>query len=461
METITALLEPGRRTHLIGIGGVSMSALAEVLFGRGLIVTGSDRQEGEALARLRELGILVETGESGLYMPGADAAIRTAAAREDNPEVMAARRMGIPLLERADAWGELMRGYKRSLCVAGTHGKTTTTGMLAHIAVEAGADPTVMMGGRLPLFAGSYRVGQGGMIVAEACEYRNSYHRFFPTTAVILNIDADHLDVFAGLDELCDSFRTFAGLVPDESGVIVANGEDANTRRALDGIGRRAVWFGKDCAVRAARAVNNRGRYSFTVMADGKPYAAVRLKVPGRHNMLNALAAAAAAYVNGLPGKAAERGLAAFAGVGRRMECLGNLNGADIYDDYAHHPSEVSATLAAARLMGYRRLVCVFQPHTYSRTKALFEEFISALSGFDKVFLADIYAARESDPGDISSEMLADGIPGAVYAGGLDELAGTVSDSLRPGDLLITMGAGDINKLAYALLAGGREGRKA
>ncbi|MCL2002556.1 MAG: UDP-N-acetylmuramate--L-alanine ligase [Oscillospiraceae bacterium] len=453
METITALLEPGRRAHLVGIGGVSMSALAEVLAGRGLIVTGSDRQESEDLARLRGKGILVETGESGLYMPGADVVIRTAAAREDNPEVMAARRMGLPLIERADAWGELMRGFKRSVCVAGTHGKTTATGMLAHIAVEAGTDPTVMIGGRLPLFGGGHRVGEGDLIIAEACEYHNSYHRFVPTTAVLLNIEADHLDVFSGLDELSESMRTFAGLVPKEGGVVVANGEDENTRRALSGLDRRIVWYGKGGDVRAANAVNNRGRYSFLALAAGKPYAAVRLKVPGKHNLSNALAAAAAAYVNGVSGEAAGRGLSAFTGTGRRMEFTGTVGGADVYDSYAHHPTEIAADLAAARQMGYRRILVIFQPHTYTRTKAFFGQFVTALSGFDKVWLADIYAAREKDPGDVSSEMLAGEIPGAEYGSSFEALAEDVLRHVRPGDLVITMGAGDITALGPHLTA--------
>lgn len=453
METITALLEPGRRAHLIGIGGVSMSALAEVLAGRGLVVTGSDREESEVLERLREKGVLIEAGESGLYMPGADVVIRTAAAREDNPEVMAARRMGLPLFERADAWGELMRGFKRSICVAGTHGKTTTTGMLAHITMEAGTDPTIMMGGRLPLLGAGHRAGQGDVIVAEACEYRNSYHRFVPTTAVILNIDTDHLDFFSGLDELIESFRTFAELVPKDSGVIIANGDDPKVKRALSGIDRTVLWFGKDSVFRAAKATNNKGRYSFTANVDGKPYANIRLKVPGKHNMQNALAAAAAAYANGLPGEAVERGLSAFTGAGRRMEYIGNVNGAELYDDYAHHPSEIEATLAAARLMGGKRIVCAFQPHTYSRTKSLMDDFIKALSGYDKVYLTDIYAARETDPGDVSSQMLAERIPGAVYTGGLEETGEILREAIRPGDIVFTMGAGNINKLGTIILA--------
>ncbi len=448
METISALLKPGRKAHLIGAGGVSMSALAEVLAGRGLIVTGSDRQESDAVRRLRTLGIPVECGESGLYLREADVVIRTAAAREDNAEVKLARSLSIPLLERADAWGELMRGYARAVCVAGTHGKTTTTGMLTHIAMEAGTDPTVMLGGRLPLLGGGHRVGAGEIIIAEACEYHNSYHRFRPTTAILLNIEADHLDFFSGLDELIASFRDFAKLVPP-NGFVIANGDDANVRKALEGFD--VLWFGRGTDVRAERIEAERGRYAFTLTVRGKAEAEVRLKVPGMHNVQNALAAAAAAFANGIPGDAVERGLASFTGTGRRMEYRGNVNGADIYDDYAHHPSAVAATLAAVKAMDYRRVLCVFQPHTYTRTKALFEEFASALGGFDRCYLADIYAAREADPGDISSEMLAKRIPGAVYTGTAEATARAVRDDLRPGDILLTMGAGDVDKVAELL----------
>jgi UDP-N-acetylmuramate--alanine ligase len=430
-----------------------MSALAEILADRGLIVTGSDRQENEATIRLKERGILVEIGESGLYLPGADVAIRTAAAREENPEVVAARGMGLPLIERADAWGELMRGYKTAVCVAGTHGKTTTTGMLAHITWEAGLDPTVMLGGRLPLFDSGHRVGEGGVIIAEACEYHNSYHRFHPTTAVILNIDADHLDFFSGLADMSESFTHFAGLVPEEGGIVVANGEDLNTRAALNGLhkDRRIVWFGKGCQVRASKIVHNRGRYSFTVVADEKVYASIRLKVPGKHNMQNALAAAAAAWANGMPGAAVGKGLSGFSGAGRRMEYIGTVRGAELYDDYAHHPSEVTAALAAVRQMGAERTVCIFQPHTYTRAKAFFEEYISALSGFDRVYLTGIYAARETDPGDISSQMLAERIPGAIYEEDFQVLAKTILNDTYEGDLIITMGAGDVNKVGNLL----------
>jgi UDP-N-acetylmuramate--alanine ligase len=452
METITALLEPGRRAHLIGAGGVSMSALADVLYERGLIITGSDRQDCEILHNLRDKGILIEIGESGLYMPGADVVIRTAAAREDNPEVMEARRLALPLIERADAWGELMKGYKTSVCIAGTHGKTTVTGMFAHIAVEAGCDPTVMIGGVLPLFKGTHRVGRGSVIVAEACEYHNSYHRFFPTTAVILNIDNDHLDFFSGPEEVAKSFADFAKLVPEDGGAVVANGDDPNTRRALAETGRKTVWFGDGGAVRIRKAVSNKGRYSFTVMADGKVYANVKLKVPGKHNMTNALAAAAAAYANGITGGAVERGLSGFTGTGRRMEKVGSVKGCDVYDDYAHHPSEVAVTLQAARQMGYKRVCCVFQPHTFTRAKAFFEDFISVLCGFDKVFLADIYAARETDPGDVSSAMMAKRIPNAVYKQTFEELAEAAVNDARQGDLIITMGAGDIHKVGKMMI---------
>ncbi len=425
-----------------------MSALAEVLAGCGLTVTGSDRQENDAVRKLRGLGISVECGESGLYVREADVVIRTAAAREDNPEVMLARSLRIPLLERADAWGELMRGYSRVICVAGTHGKTTTTGMLTHIAMEAGVDPTVMLGGKLPLLGAGHRVGKGALIIAEACEYHNSYHRFRPTTAVLLNIEADHLDFFSGLEELIESFHDFAKLVPQD-GIVIANGDDDNARKALDGL--NVLWFGRGADFRAEGLVSDRGRYAFTIVAYGKAEAEVRLKVPGTHNVQNALAAAAAAIANGIPGDAVSRGLASFTGTGRRMEYRGTVNGAEIYDDYAHHPSAVAATLTAAKAMGFRRLLCVFQPHTYTRTKALFKEFAAALGGFDCCYLADIYAAREINPGDISSEMLAESIPGAVYTGTMEATAQAVLDDLRPGDILLTMGAGDVDKVAELL----------
>ena len=452
METITALLEAGRRAHLIGVGGVSMSALAEVLAERGLIVSGSDRSESEATARLKERGILVEIGESGLYLPGADVVIRTAAAREENPEVSAARGMGIALIERADAWGELMRVYKTSICVAGTHGKTTTTGMLAHIAMEAKLDPTVMLGGRLPLFDAGHRSGKGDVIIAEACEYHNSYHRFCPTTAIVLNIDPDHLDFFSGLPDMSESFTTFANLVPEEGGIVVANEEDRNTRNALKRMDRHVVWFGDNGDVYADKVSQSRGKYSFSVIAEEKHYANVKLKVPGRHNMQNALAAAAAAWANGMPGSAVEKGLFGFTGAGRRMEYIGTFSGSELYDDYAHHPSEVAATLEAVKLMEKRRNICIFQPHTYTRAKAFFEEYVTALSGFDKVYLADIYAAREADTGDISSEMLAERIPQARYFDSFEAIAEAVRNDARKGDLVLTMGAGDVNEIGKLLV---------
>ncbi|MDR1669305.1 MAG: UDP-N-acetylmuramate--L-alanine ligase [Oscillospiraceae bacterium] len=447
MSTIAALLEKGRRAHLIGAGGVSMSALAEVLANRGLSVTGSDRQESEAVLKLRRLGIPVERGESGLYVHDADVVIRTAAAREDNPEVALARSLGKPLLERADAWGELMRGYERVICVAGTHGKTTTTGMLTHIAMESGSDPSVMMGGQLPLLGAGHRVGASGLMIAEACEYHNSYHRFRPTAAVLLNIEADHLDFFSGLDELIASFRDFARLVPPD-GVIIANGDDINVRKALDGL--NVLWLGSD--FRAEGLVSDRGRFAYNVVYRGTTEAGVRLKVPGMHNVQNSLAAAAAALANGLSADAVSRGLASFTGIGRRMEYRGSVNGADIYDDYAHHPSAIAATLTAASAMGYRRVLCVFQPHTYTRTKALFKEFAAALTGFDRCYLSDIYAAREADPGGVSSEALAARIPGAVYTGTAEATAQTVLNDLKPGDILLTMGAGDVYKVAELLI---------
>ena len=421
-----------------------MSALADVLRGRGLEVTGSDRQESPVLKMLREKGITVYAGEDARHIEGAGAVIRTAAAHEDNPEVEAARKAGIPVLERADAWGVLTKEYARALCIAGTHGKTTTTGMAAHIAVAAGTDPTIMVGGSLPLLGGTYRVGNGDLIVLESCEYCNSYHRFFPTTAVVLNIEEDHLDFFSDLDEIIASFRKFASLVPS-GGHIVGNADDENVRTALTGMDK-ITWFGlgANADVTAANVIQEHGRHSFDLVAGGQCLCRVELRVPGRHNMLNALAAAAAALAQGMPVRAVREGLGAFNGAGRRMEFVGTANGADIYDDYAHHPTEIRAALSAARAMGHSRVVCLFQPHTYSRTKLLYNDFVRELRAADLLFLSDIYAARERDPGDISAAMLAADIPGAVYCPGFENMARAARVAIKPGDIVITMGAGDI-----------------
>lgn len=448
-EHIDLYLKPGKRVHLVGAGGVSMSALAEVLFGKGLLVTGSDRNRSEATDRLCRLGIPVTIGEDPSVLEKCDAVIRTAAAKEDNPEIQAARQLGKPLLERAAAWGAIMREYRHAVCFAGTHGKTTTTGMFTHIAIAAGLNPTVMMGGSLPLLGAGHRVGSDDMIILESCEYCNSFHHFFPTIPIVLNIESDHLDFFDSLDDIIQSFRLFAELSPPGAKRI-GNGDDCNVRTALKGQ-ENIIWFGKSGEITAANSSAERGCFSFDILAKGQFYAHAALRVPGEHNLSNALGAAAAAYALNLPGEAVGRGLSGFTGAGRRMEYKGQINGADIYDDYAHHPTEIAATLKAARAMGYQRLLCVFQPHTYTRTKGFFKEFCEALADCDVLYLAKIYAARESDNGGISSDMLADAIPGARSFSNFDALAVALRETAREGDIILTAGAGDIYKVAERL----------
>lgn len=445
-------MKPGRLGHLIGIGGVSMSPLAEVLQSRGLKIRGSDMQDGPAVETLRQKGIPVSIGHRAENVTGADFVVRTAAVHDENPEIQAARAAGIPVFERTQAWGAIMRGYPNGVCVAGTHGKTTTTSMMTHILMEAGRDPTVMIGGTLPLIGSGYRIGRGDTIVLESCEYYNSFHSFSPTVAVILNIDNDHLDFFGNLENIKSSFRTFAELTP-KTGWVVANADDQNTVAALEGIDRplRSFGLGEGADMRAENLVE--GKIStFDAVFRGQVWAHIQLQVSGLHNVYNALAACAAAQAMGLPAQAAERGLAAFHGAGRRAEFKGRCGGADVYDDYAHHPSEFAALMEAVSKMGYKRVVAVFQPHTFSRAKNLFEDFVRVLSLPDKLYLADIYAAREKDTLGVSSQELAARIPGAEYCPDFNELARRLKEDARPGDMIITVGAGDIYKVGELLV---------
>ena len=442
-------LLPGKHIHLIGIGGVSMRPLGLVLRGMGMEVTGSDMNSSVSTDELISKGIRVYIGHNAANIEGADCIIRTAAVHNDNPEIAAARANGIPVFERAQAWGVIMREYKNAICISGTHGKTTTTAMVTHIFMEAQRDPTVMIGGYLPLLNAGHRVGDGDTVIMESCEYCDSFLNFYPTVAVINNIEADHLDYFKDLDAVKYSFRRFAALVP-RTGFVLANGDDANTVDALKnlnyitfGVGRKhniyATHISEDCRC-------------FDIVAYGKPYCHVEMQVNGLHNVYNALAAAASAYVMGIEGEAVSRGLAGFNGAGRRMEYKGTFHGADIYDDYAHHPGELHALIDAAKLRGYKRIVLAFQPHTYTRTKALFADFVEELKRVDVAVLAEIYAAREQNLTGISSSHLAQEVPHAEFFETLPEVTAYLRGIAQEGDLILTVGAGDIYKAGEALL---------
>lgn len=446
-EELKKYLKPGKRVHLIGIGGVSMRPLGLVLQGMGLTVTGSDMNSSVSTDELIAKGIQVYIGHRQENIRGADCIIRTAAAHNDNPEIAAARVAGIPVFERAQAWGVIMQAYKNAVCVAGTHGKTTTTSMVTHILMEANVDPTVMIGGYLPLLRAGHRVGKGDTIILESCEYCDSFLNFFPTLSVILNIEADHLDYFKDLADIQKSFRKFAQL---SSGGILANGDDPHVLEALKGLDY--VSFGLNPNNRVHGENIHPDWRHLDVFCDGVFYTHLDLNVLGRHNALNAIGAAGAAWMLGIPGEAVTRGLAAFSGAERRMQYKGTYRGADIYDDYAHHPDELAATIDAVATMHYDRVILAFQPHTYTRTKALFSDFIRQLKRVDKVVLAEIYAARERNTVGISSKDLADQIPGAVYCETLPEVTSYLGSVARKGDVILTVGAGDIYRAGEALL---------
>lgn len=439
--------------HLVGIGGVSMSALAELLIHLGAVVTGSDRAQSDVTDKLTALGARITYAHLPENVEGADLIIRTAAVHDDNPEIAHARALGIPVIERAQAWGSIMLGYQNAVCVSGTHGKTTTTSMLTLVGMHCGVDPTVMVGSNLPAIGGTLRIGAHDCFIAESCEYTNSFLSFHPTVAVVLNVDADHLDFFKDIDDIIHSFHRFCELVP-ETGAIVVNHDSANALKAVAGIDRTCITFGStpEADVYPQNVTDRHGYYSFDVMHKGTLFTHVDLSVPGYHNMLNALASCAVCIFLGLDAAASAAGLNAFTGSSRRFQLTGHTaTGTMVIDDYAHHPTEMMATLKTAREMDYDRILCVFQPHTYSRTKALLPEFIEALKLCDKAILADIYAAREQNTYGISSKEIADALEGGEYYDSFEKIEARLLEIAQPGDLIITMGAGNVNTIGSAI----------
>ncbi len=444
---IQCYLQPGNHVHLVGIGGVSMRPLGLVLKGMGLKVTGSDMNASVSTEELEAKDIPVTIGHRAENIAGACCIIRTAAAHNDNPEIAAARAAGIPVFERAQAWGVIMRSYKNAVCISGTHGKTTTTSMLTHILMGAQLDPTVMLGGYLPILHAGHRVGRGDTILLESCEYCDSFLNFYPTLAVVLNIEADHLDYFKDLDQIEHSFHDFAALATDR---ILANGDDKNTVDALQGLEYVSFGFGEHNQIRGVAP--SQDWQHMDVQCEGQFYCHLDLTVMGKHNALNALAALGAAWMLGIDGKVAAQSLHEFQGADRRQQYKGTFNGARIYDDYAHHPGELAATIDAVRAQNPKRLVIAFQPHTYTRTHALFDDFVRELKRADVVVLAEIYAARERNTIGISSRDLQAQIPGSFFCQTLPEVTEQLRAIAQPGDMIFTVGAGDIYRAGEALL---------
>lgn len=448
------LLDKKKNVHFVGIGGVSMSALAEILVRRGYTVTGSDIGTGEVLGRLRASGVIIY----GAHDPSnitdkTEIVVRTAAVHDDNCEIIRARELGLPVVERALLLGAIMEGYGYPVSVAGTHGKTTTTSMISEILLDAGLDPSCLVGGQMAHIGGNLRIGASEYIVCEACEYYDSFLSMTQKVAVVLNIDADHLDYFKNIENIKKSFGEFITQTGSD-GICVVCRDNANAMEVASRCLPKIVTFGFD--ERADFSVRNAVMHgmgsSFDIYRDGEPFASIELSVPGRHNISNAAAACAAACALGVDAENIAKGLARFTGTKRRFEIKGKFNGAVVADDYAHHPGEIRATLSAARELGYKRIICAFQPHTYSRTEALFDEFVEALALADMTLLAEIYAAREKNVNGTSSRAIADRIEGAAYFADFASLEEFLRKEAREGDLVITMGAGDIYKVAEALI---------
>ncbi len=438
---------PGKTVHLIGIGGVSMRSLGPVLLGMGVKVTGSDRDASKSTMELEKQGIPVIIGHHVVIVIGADCVIRTSAVHDDNPEIVSAHRLGIPVFERAQAWGVIMQNYKDAICVSGTHGKTTVTSMITQIMMEAEKDPTVMIGGYLPLISSCHRVGKGDTIILEACEYCDSFLSFYPSLSIILNIEEDHLDYFKDLADIQKSFRKFAQLATDR---VLVNGDDPHTLQAVEGMTYTTFGFQKENHIYPENISDD--WQHFDVICGGKFYCHVDLQVMGRHNALDALASAAAAWMLGVSGEVTAQALHSFTGAHRRMQFKGNYNGADLYDDFAHHPDELRAVIDVVKAMGYKRFVFVFQPYTYTRTVSFFDDFVRELKRADHLVLAEICAARETDTLGISSRHLQEKIPGSVYRETLPEVTEYLCSIAREGDIIISSGCGDIYKAIEAML---------
>lgn len=443
----------GSHIHFIGIGGISMSGLADILIEKGYRVSGSDVRDTHITEHLRKRGATIYIGQKASNIQNPDVVVYSAAIREDSEELIAARKSGATVFDRATLMGAIMKLYPFPVAVAGTHGKTTSTSMLSHVALAANTDPTISLGGELPAIGGNIRVGGGDLFICEACEYHQSFLRFFPLVSIILNVEEDHLDYFRDLEHIKETFRGLADLTP-EGGAVIINADDENTVSAVENaeanIIRCSVKKAADYEARNVRLCEN-GCPAFSVYEKGTLLGDVQLSVHGMHNVSNALCVLAAARFLGLSFSDITKGLSDFTGVGRRFEVKGEKNGVTVIDDYAHHPTEIEATLRVAKETCHGRVFSVFQPHTYTRTKTLFSDFVKVLSGAEPMIL-DIYAAREKDTGLVSSHDLADAIEDGTYYPSFDACVSYIRQNAKPGDMLLTMGAGDVNRVGTLFL---------
>lgn len=453
MNEITKVLETVKTIHFIGIGGSGMCPLAEILHSKGYTLQGSDNNESSIVDRIRKMGIKVMMGQRAENIEGAEMVVYSAAISKENLELKAAIESGIPTFQRAELLGEVSRHFSNCIGICGTHGKTTVTSLTVQIMIEAGLDPSAVIGGKLPLTNSYGRVGQTETIVMESCEYQDTFLKMSPDVAVILNIDEDHLEYFKTMENLILSFTKFAD---SATKAIIYNGDDENTLKAIADIkGKEMISFGFDKKndYYAENVEEYKGAFTkFDVMYKGEKLGNVELSIPGIHNVLNALAAIASAIYSGAKFEDCIKGLQEFKGAGRRFEDLGTYNGIDFIDDYAHHPAELKVTLEAAMKMGYNTVWAVFQPFTYSRTAMHFDEFVDVLKIPDRCVMTEIMGSREVNTYDIYTSQLADKIPNSVWFNTQEEVADYVVKNAKAGDLVLTMGCGDIYKSAFMMI---------
>lgn len=449
---IDKLLKEIKRIHFIGIGGSGMCPIAEILHSWGYEISGSDNNDGDNITKLRELGMNVILGQKPENLQGAELIVYTDAILKDNPELVSAKSGSVPCVERAEIFGAITRMYADCFAVCGTHGKTTVTSMLSQILITASKDPTCLIGGRLPLIESHGRAGKSDIFICEACEYKDHYHKLSPDTTILLNVDEDHLEYFKNLDNIIASFRKFCDMT---SKTIIFNGDDTNTLKAVEGLDKEKISFGnnKNCTYYPENITYNRGSFAeFDVCSNGNKVAHLVLGIPGEHNILNALAAFAAAVKAGCSYEQCEKGIGSFKGAGRRFEVLGEFKGITIADDYAHHPGELEATLNAVMKMGYNTVWAVFQPFTYSRTSILFDDFVRVLKIPDKCVMTEIMGSREVNTYGIYTKDLAEKIPGSVWFNTFQEVCDHVLKNAKAGDIIITLGCGDIYKAAKMMV---------
>lgn len=444
--------------HFIGIGGISMSGLAEILLNKGYCVTGTDTKESEIINRLEKLGAKVYIGHDKHNIKGADLIIYTDAISKTNEELVAAINSGVELVDRATFLGALMKNYTNSIAVSGTHGKTTTTSMIATIANHGNLNPTVLLGGELDDIGGNVRLGSNEFILTEACEYKANILKYFPTIAIILNMDEDHLDYFNSMEHIIETFIGYAKNL-EETSYLVINKDDANANRVIENTKANVVTFGinYDCDYKAENiSFTDDGYPSYTLNIRNQEYHRITLSVMGTHNIYNSLGAIAATHTFGIPMNVISEFITFYKGVHRRLELLGYLNEIKVIDDYAHHPTEIKATLKALRKATTGKIYCIFQPHTYTRTKILLNSFAEAFEDADKIIIADIYAARELDNGEVHSKDLANRIQekgsDSLYLGSFEEIEDYVVKEVKTGDIVLTMGAGNVYQIGKSIL---------